>query len=55
MVAEKDEANSKSPFWESVERAAREVATWPKWKRAGVVQKPVKPVDEKDKKHDDKN
>jgi len=28
---------SHSAFWASVERAAKEVATWPQWKRAGVV------------------
>ena len=30
-------SNDSSWFWESVERAAAEVATWPQWKRAGVV------------------
>lgn len=33
---------NKSAFWESVARAAAEVATWPDYKKAGVIAKPNK-------------
>lgn len=30
---------TKSAFWKSVEECAKEVATWPEWKKAGVIAK----------------
>jgi len=33
---------TKSEFWKSVEECAKIVATWPEWKKAGVIARPVK-------------
>jgi hypothetical protein len=35
------ETDDAAAFWESVERTAKEVRTWPSWMRAGVVVDPV--------------
>lgn len=32
----------KSPFWKSVDQAAKTVSAWPEWKRAGVVSRPAR-------------
>jgi len=32
---------TESAFWKQVREAAKEVATWPQWKKAGVVTKPA--------------
>lgn len=37
----------KSAFWASVAAAAKEVETWPEWKKAGVVARRDPPMDEK--------